>query len=217
MDYVMLVRRRPDNGPETASLTLSGCLSLIGINSEGLAIGTTNFVLPDTQAGIHYLQLIHRLLRCRNAEEAAEVTERAPLMAAHYYYLADAEGAGIGLERNARMTRRFTPEQGRLVRCNHPFDPDLQKLERLPPTDSSCFRQQRLTTLIDEHSAPIGIEDLKSFLGDHEGGEIGLCRHCAPPADVSTNACVILSPETREIHACRGQAHAGAWVRLALG
>ncbi len=217
MEYVVLVRRRPDNGPETASLTLAGCLSLIGINSEGLAVGTTNFVLPDTKAGIHYLQLIHRLLRCRSAEEAATVAERAPRMAAHYYYFADASGEGIGLECSARVARRFIPEQGRLVRCNHPFDPDLQKSEPLPRGDSTCFRQQRLTALIDEYPGRIGVGDLKRFLSDHEGGELGICRHRFPPTDISTNACVIMSPEAGEIHACRGQAHAGAWERLALG
>jgi len=217
MDYVVLVRRRPDNAPETASLTLTGCLSLIGLNSEGFGIGTTNFTLGDTRAGIHYLQLIHRLLRCRSAEEAACLAEQAPRLAAHYYYLVDANGRGVGLECSGRSAHRFHPEKGRLVRCNHILHPDFKTLEVTPPAESSCFRQERLSALIDGHAGSISVDDLKHFLADHEGGHLALCRHRFPPGDVSTNACVILSPETGELHACRGQAHAGAWERVVVG
>lgn len=213
MDYVVLVKRRPDNAPETVSLTLTGCLSLIGINSAGLAIGTTNLVMQDNRPGIHYLHLIHRLLRCRNVEEATPITQQAPRMAAHYYYLADANGNGVGIECSAKSEQRLHPQQGHLVHCNHALDPDLHALEAENAGDSTSFRQERLTSLIDQHPAPVGVEDLKTFLADHDGGDLSLCRHCVPPKDISTNACVIMSPETAEIHACRGQAHAGIWKR----
>lgn len=216
MDYVVLVRRQPDNAPETVSLTLTGCLSLIGMNSEGFAIGTTNLIMRDTQPGIHYLHLIHRLLRCRNVEEAAPIAQQAPRIAAHYYYLADANGKGLGIECSARTSRLFHLQQGHLIHCNHALDPDLQALETSSTTDSTGFRQKRLSALVDQHPSPVGVEDLKEFLADHEGGDLSLCRHCVPPKDISTNACVIMSPETAEIYACRGQAHAGAWERVSL-
>ncbi len=216
MDYVVLVRRKPADAPETVSLTLTGCLSLIGLNNEGVGVGTTNLIFRENQTGIHYLQLIHRLLRSRTVAEAAAVVEQAPRMAAHYYYLVDAGGQGIGLECSARKVHRFQPEGGRLVRCNHALHPEFQLLEPLATPESTCFRQQRLEALIDTHDGPISVEDLKAFFADHEGGELSLCRHRNMPGNVSTNAAVILSPQTGELHACRGQAHAGEWRRIAL-
>ena len=62
----------------------------------------------------------------------------------------------------------------------------------------------------------IGIDDLKCMLSDHDGGPNRcICRHDAE--GVSTNATVILSPATGEIHACRGQPHAGQWVTRKAG
>lgn len=217
MDYVILVRRRPDNAPETLSLTLTGCLSLIGLNSEGFAIGTTNLIMRDTQPGLHYLHLLHRLLRCRNVEEAAPIIQNCPRMAAHFYYMADANGHSLGVECSARNEQRVSPTQGSLIHCNHTLAPNLQPLEPVQKTDSTHFRQERLAHLIEHHPQPVGVEDLKTFLADHEGGHLSLCRHDVPPNGVSTNACVIMSPETRELHACRGQAHAGAWKRVTVG
>jgi len=215
LDFILLVQRRPTNAPETISLTLAGCLSLIGMNSEGVAIGNTNLLTSDTRPGIHYLFLIHRVLRCKNIAEVTPVMESAPRIGGHYYYVADASGRGVGFECTARKVSLLHPEEGRLVHCNHILASDLQSLEVSLASDSTCFRQKRLDTLIASQKASIQQDDLRCFLSDHEGGEANqaICRHHVPP-DISTNACVIMSPETRAFHACRSQAHVGRWSDL---
>ena len=63
LDYVVAIRRRPENGPESVSITCVGCLSLVGMNEHGLSVGTTNIKSKDVQIGVGYLSLIHRAFR----------------------------------------------------------------------------------------------------------------------------------------------------------
>lgn len=210
--FVRLVCRRPDNAPKTVSLTLTGCLSLIGLNSEGVAVGTTNLLTSDSRIGVQYLSLIHRALGCRSAEEAVLAIENAPRAAAHFYYAADSNGHAIGLECSATRSQRINIKNGTFVRCNHAVTTEIQELELSPIPFSSAYRQARLEQLLQSEMQPVAIDHLKRFLADHDGGENAICRHSTPPNDLSTNASVIMCPETGEIHACRAQPHVGEWI-----
>lgn len=215
MPCVRLVHRRPACGPETWSLTLTGCLSLIGINAAGVAVGNTNLMTTDVRPGVQYLAVIHRALRAESAAEAAACIRDAPRAAAHYYSVAGRDGVAEGLECSACRHAVFRVVRGVLVHCNHALDPGIAALEAEPPGASSLHRQRRLTKLLESHQGPVGIGDLRRFLADHAGGERhAICRHGYE--GVSTNASVILCPETLEIHACRGQPHVGKWVTRRL-
>jgi isopenicillin-N N-acyltransferase-like protein len=211
MPYVRLVHRKPENDPETWSLTLTGCLSLIGINAEGIAIGNTNLQTTDARVGVQYLTVLHRALRSRSLSEAVESICQAPRSGAHYYYAAGPDGVAVGLECSATRAVPFEIRKGSFVHCNHALSEEIAVLEAQAATPSTLYRQERLAQLLESHNRPIGIDDLKRFLSDHEGGEDRcICRHDFE--DVSTNATVILSPGTCEIHACRSQPHVGRWV-----
>lgn len=81
------------------------------------------------------------------------------------------------------------------------------------PAEGVC---RRCLPLTQAQAGPLGVEDLKRLLADHEGGtDRCICRHDA--VGVSTNATVILSPATGGIHACRGQPHVGQWVTRKAG
>jgi len=217
MPYVRLVHRKPESAPETWSLTLTGCLTLIGINSEGIAVGNTNLVTNDARIGVQYLTVLHRALRATSLSEAVASIKNAPRAGAHYYWAAGPEGAAVGLECSATRVVPFEVKSGTFVHCNHALSDEIAALEvEEKPLPSTSFRQDRLTELLKSHVEPIGMEDLKRDLSDHEGGEgCSICRHDFE--NVSTNATVILSPSTREIHACRSQPHVGEWVTKKAG
>lgn len=209
--YVRLVHRKPENDPETWSLTLTGCLTLMGINSEGIAVGNTNLQTTDVRVGVQYLSVLHRALRARSLPEAVESIRPAPRAAAHYYYVAGPEGAAVGLECSAAQAVPFEVSKGIFVHTNHALSDEIAALEVRKPGPSTTYRQARLNHLFESQEQGIGIQDLKRFLSDHEGGENRcLCRHDFQ--GVSTNATVIMSPSTGEIHACRSQPHVGQWV-----
>lgn len=218
MPYVRLVHRRPNDAPETISLTLTGCLSLIGLNSEGIAVGNTNLCTRDTRIGVQYLSIVHRALTSRSAEEAAASIAGAPRSAAHYFYVADASGSAIGLECSATRCERFDVRDGVLVHCNHALSETIRELEVPIAEQSTYARQSRLTRLLDGKGSPLlDTEALRDALCDGNGDDLAICRYRSGEFDVSTNAAVVMSPRDRTIHACRGQPDRGAWRTERLG
>ena len=211
MPFVRLVHRKPLDAPATVSLTLTGCLTLIGLNSEGLAVGNTNLHTRDSRVGLQYLTILHRAIRCRNVAEAEPCIARSPRSAAHYYYLADAAGVAVGLECSATRCHRFVVAGDAFVHCNHCLAPPIAELEVPANHDSTRFRQQRLTDLLNQRHAPVTIDDARDLLCDGEGGDLAVCRYSTGPYDVSTNAAVIMRPATGEFHACRAQPDRGQW------
>ena len=89
LDYVIAAHCIPDKGPSRWSVKLAGCLSLMGMNSAGLAVGTTNLKTWGSKPGIGYLNLIQRSLRCDTLDEAATLLAEAPKSGAHTFWLAD--------------------------------------------------------------------------------------------------------------------------------
>ena len=50
--HVILLRGKPNNKPEFLAFTTVGCVGMIGMNSEGLAIGINNLSGKDGQIGV---------------------------------------------------------------------------------------------------------------------------------------------------------------------
>jgi isopenicillin-N N-acyltransferase-like protein len=211
LPFVRFVHRRPtDGGPQTWSLTLTGCLTLIGLSSEGIAVGNTNLRTSDVRLGVQYLSVLHRAIRSRTLGEALAAVRDAPRSAAHYYYLADAKGEGVGLECSATRCAELRPREGTLVHCNHALSPDVSALEIEATTASTTCRQRRVGQLLGA-AGRVDVAAVKTLFSDHDGGDNAICRHDLPPNHITTNACVIMRPQSGEIHACRGPAHLGIW------
>lgn len=210
MPYVRLVHRRPDDAPETVSLTLTGCLTLIGLNSEGVAVGNTNLRTRDARLGLQYLSILHRALRCRTLDEAVPTIADAPRSAAHFYYLAEA-GRAVGLECSAARCERFDVDRGVFVHCNHALTDTIAAIEAPIASDSTAFRQRQLSDLLESHKASIDVKDVTAAMSDRTGGDQAVCRYRTGPFDISTNAAVVMSPADGEMHACRAQPDRGQW------
>jgi len=212
LPYVCLVHRRPTDGsPHSWSLTLTGCLTLIGLNSAGIAVGNTNLRTTDSRPGLQYLSVLHRAIRSTTFHEAVAAIGDAPRSAAHYFYVADAHNHAVGLECSATQCVPLSPQDDLLVHCNHAFTPAISALQDPIATQSTFCRQPRMTHLLTSAPNLLTTVAIQSFFADHDGAENAICRHDSAPLHVATNACVILSPETRQLHACRGQSHVGTW------
>jgi len=206
MPFVRLVRRRPADGAPTLSLTLVGCLSLIGLNADGVAVGTTNLRATDSRPGVGYLDVIHRALRSRSADEAASLIEAAPRAAAHFFWVGDAERAG-GLECTARLSElRWTRDT--LVQTNH-LRTELASLQvGHTPMASSHHRAKRMEALLDGLPS-VRSSDLRRLLADTEGGELSIDRRGF--AGISTNAAIVIEPAERRFWGVHGPASLGRW------
>jgi isopenicillin-N N-acyltransferase like protein len=213
LDFVVAVHRRPTNGVETWSVTVSGALSLTGMNARGVAVGTTNIKTRRSRVGVGYLSLLHRAIRCETAAEAEAALRAAPRAAAHTYWLADALGA-TELECDPENVIERRAETEALARTNHCLAGSMRELEGEPPTVSSQTRLARAETQL--RAAPQDVASLQALMRDRSDGVDSINRYTEDEQGTTTNACLIAIPERLELWACRGPADRGQWVRLAF-
>jgi isopenicillin-N N-acyltransferase-like protein len=208
--FVIALRRRPDIGPATLSVTCAGCPNLMGLNAAGLAFGTTNLKVHGVRTGIPYLSLLHRISGCATRAEAAALLSAAPRAAAHSYWLADA--AGVEDWECTAWSAERRPGDGPLCRTNHCLAAAHAAREDEPPTASS---QARLAAARARLAAGgIDVAALKNLFADRGQGLDSINRYAEDGTGTATNACMVAEPAADRLHACRGPADRGAWVTL---
>ena len=211
--YVVAIHRTPTNGLQTWSVTCGGCLSLMGLNEAGLAVGTTNIKTQGARPGVGYLGLLHRLLRERSAVDAAAVVAAAPRSGAHTYWMADAIDQMEYEASPHRVVARDT-SNGPFCRTNHCLDPAHQAIEGEARSDSSSRRFHRINHLLapGAHS----VETVQSIFSDRSEGVLSVNRYAEDEQGTATNAVFIAVPAERKAYACRGPADRGRWYTLSF-
>lgn len=211
VEYVVAIHRKPDDAPEAWSVTCTGCLSLMGINAEGFAMGTTNIKTYGSKPGVGYLSILHRVLRCSSADEAAQIVETAPHAGAHTYWVADAEKQ-IELEASPNAQVRRDTSAGPVWRTNHCITDTHRAVEGEVVGESSQARFARLGELLGEGGHTL--ESLKVLFADRTQGVLSINRYAEDDQGTATNAVFIASPVDRKAWACRGPADRGEWIEL---
>lgn len=210
MPYVIGVVRKPDQGPATWSLTTVGCLSLIGMNEEGLAIGTTNLRTTDARPGVTYLSIIHRCLGETSVDAAVRCITDAQRAGAHYYFVADRTGRGRAVECTATHHDVRIVDEGVFVHTNHALVGAHVAMEANTPSASSHARQDRLTALLE--GAPVDRARAESALADRENGALAICRHDYD--GISSNGAAVMVPDLPSLRACHGTPDTATWTEL---
>jgi isopenicillin-N N-acyltransferase-like protein len=211
LPYVVGVHRRPARGPETWCVTTVGCLSLMGMNAEGVAIGTTNLRTRDAGAGVPYLGLIHAALEASSAADAVRRIATAPRAGGHAYTVADRFGEAFAVECTAHRSRTFALRGGFHVHTNHCQVPEHQALEADIPYASSRARLARMQELL-RAAERIDGPFLEACLADRANGTLAICRDGFE--GISTNAALVVCPEAGLLRACHGLPSRGGWVSL---
>jgi len=211
LDYVLAVHRLPDDGPETWSVGCVGCLSLMGMNQHGLAVGTTNIKIRGSRPGIGYLSLLHRMIRAKTRTEAGQIIEGAPRSAAHTYWAADAHGA-LEYEVSAQSFVRREATQQPIARSNHCLAEPHVALQGEPTGSSSQARLGRMTQILSQGQHDL--DSLRAAFADRSDGVDSIARFPEDKQGTATNSCMIAAPKTRELWACKGPSQRGQWVKL---
>jgi isopenicillin-N N-acyltransferase-like protein len=211
LPYVVGVHRRPLRGPETWCITTVGCLSLMGMNAEGVAIGTTNLRTTDAGPGVPYLGLIHAALESGSAADAVRRIAAAPRAGGHAYTVADRFGEAFAVECTARRSRTIALRGGFHVHTNHCQVPEHQALEAELSFASSQARLARMQELLRD-AEQIDAPFLERALADGANGKLAICRDDFE--GISTNAALVVSPEARVLRACQGLPSRASWLDL---
>lgn len=213
LPFVLGVERRPKDGPATISLTTDGCLSLIGLNEHGIAVGTTNIRTTDARPGVNYLSVIHRALSESSLETAKDAVVSAPRAGAHFYFVAGGAGEAWGIECSAQSAWPEKLDNGFLVHANHCLRPETKAIEGTQPNSSSLHRQARLSQLAST-TAPITPQLIREFFADHEGAKDAICRDDFD--GLNTNGAVVIAPERKSIWLVHGVPSRGIWTELSF-
>ena len=209
LDFVVAVYRQPRHGPDTWSVTCAGCPSLMGMNSYGVAVGTTNIKTYGSRIGIPYLSLLHRAIRCTTRAEALNSIITAPRAGAHTYWSADA--AGVDDIECSATTHVFRRGDQPLIRTNHCQSEAHIAIEGEPATASSQARLQRARSWV---SAQQDVASLKALFADRSDGVHSINRRPEDAQGTATNACMVAIPAQKALHVCRGPSDRGQWVEL---
>ena len=212
MPFVIGVNRQPTEGPETWSMTTTGCLSLIGLNAEGIAVGTTNLRTTDSRPGVVYLSILHRILRATSLEEGIQAVISAPRASGHFYFIADGRGKAAAIECTGTSHHVKRIAHGIHTQCNHCLIPEHRALEGLAPSSSSLRRTDRLLQLLNATRDTNSVDTAKAYFADVDGGADAICRD--EPHGISSNGAVIMVPEDRTIVACHGPPSRAKWIDL---
>jgi hypothetical protein len=209
LDFVVAVYRQPTNGPDTWSITCAGCPSLMGMNSSGIAVGTTNIKTYGSKIGIPYLSLLHRAIRCSTRAEALQTIITAPRAGAHTYWSADSTGVDdVECTASSHVLRQGHQP---LVRTNHCQSETHIASEGEPATPSSQARLQRARSWV---TAKQDVESLKALFADRSNGVHSINRRPEDAQGTATNACMIAIPGNKVLHVCRGPSDRGQWIEL---
>ncbi len=218
LDHVVVVRRRPEDAPETLGVTTVGCLCLIGMSSEGLAVGNTN-ITTAARVGVNYLFTITRALQCGTAEEAAVAVESTPRLAGHDFYMAD-ENAAFNVEASSEDCRRTRVEDEVFVHTNHCLSEAIKRRETARPEGlaGSQWRCDRLRDNFAKLDRPITMDDCWKQLSDDTRGDGAICNedYDGVFGEFSTLATVVQCPAERKLYVCRGGAKSGRRQVLTL-
>jgi len=209
LPFVYVLRREPDDGPATLGLTTTGCLSLIGVNDEGIAIGNSNITPKDARPGVMYLAMIHHALAQRSLASAAAAITAAERASGHHYYLAD-RGSALHLETTATRWAELMRDDVCHAQSNDYRHTGFGDLPQPPmPEGRSVERRCALAAELGG-SPPLKLTDFQAALQSDE------VRVAEPIRDVVTCAAVIMRPESGELWATHGPPDDGLWHEFAL-
>lgn len=199
--HVMLLHGKPDDSPEFFSLTINGCIGMIGMNKAGIAVGINNLMATDGQVGVTWPFVIRKVLMQETLEDAVKCITEAQLAGAHNYIVMDKEGHGCNIEAMSTRYQIDWLDEDTIAHTNHCTIPLNHEVERERPPDSLASSQKRLSRaqkLLEQR--PITPETLMEITRDNEA----ICVRSKPPMHVESCGAAIMRPASGDFWAVWG-------------
>lgn len=196
----IVLRVRPDDGPEAMMFTYAGVIGYMGINELGVCHVANQLVTPDWRPGVTHYFVKRRFLEADSVDACLRVVGGVAISSSASYVIGDGRRA-IALEWLPSGTA--TVEGERLAHTNHILDPSLVRFERyLGTLPDSPQRLSRLERLLGANDGA-ALAGIRSILSDHDGHPSSICRH-GGSGDLVTQASVIFEPARRVMHLAYG-------------
>lgn len=208
--HVILLDIQPERGPALLTLTITGCVGMIGMNEYGVAVCINNLLGADGQPGVHWPYVVRKMLAQTTVQGALDALLRAPLSGGHNYALLGPDIAGElqGYNVEATSTRQQVVALEDIhAHTNHCTADTLAEVERPRKSFSATSTHNRLeqsTHFLSAHRGALDVERMMEMTRHHEGDAMSICAHARPEYDIETSAACIMAPASREIWAVWG-------------
>lgn len=178
----------PPGAPRFLAFTEAGIVGgKIGLNERGLGM-LINGLISDQdnweRLGVPFHVRCWKALQASSLHGAAALLRDTPSSCSANFVLGQAQGVGgeiVDLETSPVGTAELRPENGVLVHANHFHQGESLGIWQpfIEGRTSTFEREARMSTLLSERrdGDKMELENLQSFLRDHEGRPTSLCRH----------------------------------------
>jgi isopenicillin-N N-acyltransferase-like protein len=199
--YVILIHGKPENDPAFLTFTISGCVGMIGMNSEGIAVGINNLMSTDGQIGVTWPFVVRKILQQDNLEDALACITDAKLAGAHNYMLMDKHGDGYNVEAMSTSVEVEKLDAGVIAHTNHCLVPQNLDVARERPTASQQSSENRLDRAYEMLAgSDVTVDDLIELTRD----ESAICVRPKPPMHVESCGAAVMRPSTGDFWAVWG-------------
>ena len=180
-ESAVVLRIRPDHGPDMLIFVEAGILARCGMNSAGVAT-TGNFLQTDQDYGLEGIPLAlvrRRVLKSTRLGEAIRVVFDAQLAFSNNLMISQSDGECVNLEATPKEVFWTLPDRGLLVHANHFTSTGaLAKVHDLglATNTDSLYRDRRVRARLQRNLGQLGVEDFKEAFADRYGAPRAVCR-----------------------------------------
>ena len=221
-----VLRLQPDDLPELLIWTFGGMLGYHGINRLGVAHFANSLGGgPAWKFALSHYSVKRLMLECRDVPEVMTLLKTVPVCSNGNYVICDSQGKIADVEVTSDGPLVIDDQNaGFIAHSNHflcaPHACETNFEHSLP---DSFPRLSRMQLLITEKFGSITVDELKTFLSDHSGHPVGICRHphdgpgdAILPSSGKTVAALIAEPTRGLLHIARGNPCSNPWVTYRL-
>ena len=220
-----VLRLQPVDRPEILMWTFGGMLGYHGINRLGIAhFANALGGGPAWKFALSHYPVKRMMLECRDLPEVMNVLKSVPVCSNGNYVLCDGHGRIADVELTSDGPLVVDSQAGFIAHSNHflcaPHACQANFEQSLP---DSFPRLSRMQQLIAEKFGSITVDDMKTFLSDHAGHPVGICRHphdgpgsAILPSSGKTAAALIAEPARGLMHIARGNPCSNAFATYGL-
>ncbi|MBI5759491.1 MAG: hypothetical protein HZA46_13305 [Planctomycetales bacterium] len=226
MDYAYVLRLAPVHGPRILMWTFGGMLGYHGVNEYGVAhFANALGGGPAWKLALSHYPLKRMLLEQRSLADVRRLLRDVPVCSNGNYVVCDGAGEIADFELTSEGPLEMPDDGlGVVAHSNHylcaPHACSDNFTRSLP---DSFPRLRRMQELLHSRLGRLTVDDLKCFLGDHEGYPTSICRHPHAgaedpmlPSSGRTVASLIAEPDHGRLHIARGNPCETAFVTYRL-
>ena len=206
-EYDFLMTMKTDSGIKLLTLNIMGCLSFVGLNSNGIALCINALSDGNFKIGVPFSVITRKILGSKNIGEAINAVITPERGAGANYLIADENGECYDIETTARGFNYFYVDK-HLGHANHYLTRTISGKEIAQTTRvSTIIRGNRINKLLNSYSGKINVDTAFRFLKDHVNYPTSICTHpdeaLPPEMAMKTMDSIVISPSRREMYVTR--------------